>query len=323
MENILFYTDDCDSSYITTPNESLEYVDRISGNVGGDTLYVRHYDLKYSTNCCDSTSILLPVRYPFNINVYQCNDLSPNPGFTSTLSLTGILPSYISNIYIAYDSADYTILTTSSVLTNTRFSFNWFDSQILLNSSSVFYLRLTHVDGFVYNIKVTYSIGNRYCPLNILNVETTYPSLDPRVVITEVPTESSRLSLNALFELDTISAGVYYVSIMRRLNTSSNTIFRSYFISCDVKCDIINKLIQCRTSDIFNFYDALMYSNECSNITYEDKCALYELMYMKLMNDGCIDPYEDCNCSDSDDKFFQRKTKPTNVRITTKKCGCS
>ena len=66
------------------------------------------------------------------------------------------------------------------------------------------------------------------------------------------------------------------------------------------------------------YYNALTYSNNC-NISYKDKCFLYESFYNKLTMNDCEDPFEDCGKSTA----LRGVNKP-NVRYTSvSPCGCN
>ena len=309
LTRIEYFVNECVESYVTTPDENYQYLDYITQRVETDETNVRHYSLNYSVNCCKENTLLIAPKYDFTFNVILCND---ETDVSIEFELVGIRSSFITGLQFNGSSISY-----QSTSNGIKFLLLNLD-QLPQNS---FVLTLTHIDGFVYTF--TFDYGNlpidcTFDPSSFLII--TYPLLPENVVLIDDVNET-RLSLNSLFNETLLLSGVYNISIMRRLNNGSNTIHRSYFIDCGLECQVINKLIECRTSDIFNFYDALRYSNNCINVTYEDKCALYELFYRKLNNDGCIDPYEDCDCNGSI-KMSNTSFKPNNRVARTKDCGC-
>ena len=186
-------------------------------------------------------------------------------------------------------------------------------------------MEITHLDGFVYKIELSFRLeqpgGCNIIKYIIKNV--TYPTFDNRLEF-----NLTQLNLLPLISSDdTILTGVYEIIICRQYlsnpltitSLSTNCVQNNYFIDCGITCDLINKLIQCKDTNIFTFYDALIYANDC-NTSYEDMCALYEILIDKLNNPDCRDPYDDCNCNDSKDTYFEQRGYNNN-KVTKRKCG--
>jgi hypothetical protein len=327
MFYINYNTTDCENAVITTPVQNNQYIDYVKSL---PTPYpvsnIRHYSIEYSINCCTPQTVLLPVRYVFQVSISNCLYDTLNNTLTYSLDITGINNSFVSQTHVNYNNGGYNPITKTAIPNGFKITFVEQNVPTPNINNPIFtthtlQIKITHVDGFIYTLNTTITMPFNYCPMTSTLVSVNYPPLPSNIVITDLTNDE--LSLNSLFNKPILEAGVYNIIICEVRNNSTNCLQRSYFVECSIRCDIIDKLVQCRNSDIFNYYDALKYSNECENITYEDKCALYELMYMKLSNQACIDPYEDCNCNgETTAPLFQNRIKPNNNRMGTKNCGC-
>ncbi len=310
MFDINFNNTNCNDLTVNTPNSGNEFIQFISGTLTKDFTNIRNYEIEYSKNCCSNKKIKVPVRYVFTPIVTSCLELNPIT-FRYNIELRGINSNFISNISISSDNITYTSLTISSITGG--FSYN--------TINTTHYLKITHVDGFIYLIEITLSPCSPLGTSTVVSTIITYPTLDSRISII-----NNNLSLNILFELITLPSSIYQIIICEYFITNtnvqlkSNCIQNSYWLDCNVKCSVIDKIVECEYSLISNYYDALTYSNlEACKISYEDKCKLYELFRLILDNPDCYDPWEDCNCND--EKVFKQRIKTGEIKSNG--CGCS
>lgn len=217
------------------------------------------------------------------------------------------------NYEITYDVADVTI--PSAILPNPPNRVDY-----------TFFIEITHIDGFIYIVEMQFRLEQPGgCNLIQHKIENVfYPEISDLV---EFDTPTS-INLLPLYEAaTTLYSGIYEVIICRWSVTNPLTITslisecvqNNYFIDCNLKCEIVNKLVQCKDSNIMTYYRALQFANDC-NTSYQDMCDLYELMMNKLNNPDCRDPYDDCNCGDSRDQFFVQRSYNNN-KVGGKKCN--
>ena len=114
--------------------------------------------------------------------------------------------------------------------------------------------------------------------------------------------EVIQLSVNSLYGSTTMLPGTYEIIFCEvNQDTTSTCIQNHTFIDCGtLKCQVVNKWVLCVDSNIMDFYNALLYSNDCtSSVSYSEICALYEILIVLLQTDGCFGRIDDCNCSDA------------------------
>ena len=114
--------------------------------------------------------------------------------------------------------------------------------------------------------------------------------------------EVIQLSINSLYGSTTMLPGTYQIIFCEvNQDTTSTCIQNHIFIDCGtLKCQVVNKWVLCVDSNIMDFYNALLYSNDCtSSVSYSEICALYEILIVLLQTDGCFGRIDDCNCSDA------------------------
>lgn len=311
---------DCELVNITTPDEGFELLAEINNDViPGDLSNVRDYTVTFSTNCCPSIVIRSHVYYEFAIELLTCNYETIGDLVTWTSRLTGINPAYVSSM-VYYTSNSLVEYPLNYTIVGNTIEFTTTIPNPLSNIPFTFFIKVTHSSGFVYLLEYTIDYINDPC-VNTTNLVINYPELDERLNIQVGLDGVHYLLVSDLYE--NVYPGVYQVIICRRYEVGSTCVQDSIFLECDLRCQIIHKLAQCRDSDIMFFYDALVMSNYCTNITYEDKCALYELLRLKLDTVGCYDPFKDCDCSDNYQGALY-STRQSNVRRTPNNCsGCT
>ncbi len=339
MEELEFNVIDCENATITTPTETdgglIEEMQESPQT--GSTNY-RRYSIEISKNCCDETEILVPVFYNFTTNHTTCALDVEEETYTYGFNILGMNPLFISSLQISYDNGvTFSNLTYTNVTGNTGFAYTLvYDVADVTISSATFpdppntqnynyILRIIHVDGFVYELSMRFVLeqpgGCNLISNQILQIN--YPEIDERVVF-----DNNSIELIPLYEFETsLETGVYQVIICRWYlsnpltvtSLSSNCVQNNQFIECNLICDLINKLVQCKKTNIFTFYDALRYANECDT-SYEDMCDLYELLVDKLENPDCRDPYDDCDCQGDCGEGFKKRPYSKNVQ-KKKNCG--
>lgn len=152
------------------------------------------------------------------------------------------------------------------------------------------------------------------------------PSLleGPYVLAGGVDATYYHFGFNELLNVTTVVPGVYQIIFCETLYDSSSTCVQNHiFIECNnmIKCAVVNKLVLCVDSNIMDFYNALIWGNDCTDtITYEEFCALYEIMTIILETDGCYGKLDDCNCSDA--ATIANKLSPINYPTQTNGNPC-
>lgn len=341
MEELLFNIISCEEATITTPNvaDDLDLISEMQESPQIGSTHRRKYIITISKNCCVGEDINVPVFYNFASAFTTCSLVVGTPNtYTFGFSLSGINPLFISSLRMSKDNElNYQSLSYTNLSGNTGIGYTlvYNSADVLIPNAGydnppntedyTYFLEITHLDGFVYTIELTFRLeqpgGCELISHSIVDV--TYPEFDDRLEF-----DDEELNLIPLISTDSvILTGVYEIIICRQYvsnpltitSLSTNCVQNNYFIDCGITCDLINKLIQCKDTNIFTFYDALIYANDC-NTSYEDMCALYEILTDKLNNPDCRDPYDDCNCNDSRDTYFEQRGYNNN-KVTTKKCG--
>lgn len=325
MNNISFNLTDCSSVLATTPNSPFTYLQYMKGTSTKNFTDIKEYTISKSYNCCTADVIKVPVRYAFTASVTSCNVLTINSidNLDLTFRILGINPLFVNKIEVSSNNIVFT--NTTYTATTGGFTYNYsINNYPIVFVPYTHYLRITHVNGQVYLLTITYDWTVDPC-VGVTNIfSVVYPSLPANVSISS----SNELSLNTLYGTPVMQIGVYELIICEVQQYPTAPLLRStciqnnFWLACDVKCAVINKLVQCKDSDILFFFDALNMSNDCENITYADKCALYEVMYNKLKQDDCYDPFDDCNCGNSKDSIFKVTGNKTNNKTNVKDCGC-
>lgn len=355
MADLIYNYSSCSNVTITTPTTNKEFLKYINGTIIKNSVNIRKYTIDYGINCCSSTKIDLPVRYQFTNSNLNCQAVGSQRRYT--LSLLGINSLFVKTFRISYNNVNFVTSIFNGISNGISYDLFYNTIDVSIPSATAgnpqntqvytHYLELTTIDDFIYKIKVSFTLTQPgLCNISNVNiVSVIYPSLPDNVYIfpnsVVLPLIANSLSLNQLiYGIDTsipivtpndrlLKSGVYQVIICELYLTNpllltsqaSSCVQNSLWLDCGIKCDLINKLINCKDSDIFNYFDALNYSNECET-SYEDKCAMYELMINKLNSPGCYDPYDDCNCNDSTDSFFKNRNTTNNGKVNAKPCGC-
>jgi hypothetical protein len=322
MENthLLFYRDieSCELVNIVTPDKDRDLIAEIDTQLTLPRLdmpTIRNYTFTLGNNCCPHEVVIVPAMYQLNTTITACSYDETTDTVTYTYNVTGITPSFIQSVQISDDNVTYSNFNRSNLTLGFSFTLEYTVGSTPFPDTK--YLRITHIDGFVYTLE----FATDFLPLapcdTVVTQEVTYPAIDPRINIQVDLVGDRYITLVDLF--GEVLSGVYNVIICRNYVSSSVCVQNSVFMNCNLICDVIAKLVQCRDSDVMFFYDALVMSNFC-NTSYEDKCMLYEMLLLKIESDGCYDPFKDCNCNDnvSGNIYAHRQS---NARRTHKKCN--
>jgi hypothetical protein len=319
--NFVNVTTACTGIVITTPTSGKTYLQYISGLLTKDFSAIKSYQLKFSSNCCPNTELILPVRYQLSLDLGSpLNCLIGSTNVSFDIALNGIIKNLIDPTSISY-SIDGITYVNSTLTTSATPTVNV--SVPIPGSVPVtytIYVKFKNLDGFEYltSDDFTWSNALDFCDISEAdNHITVYPTLPTNVVING----SGQLDFDLLLGLTTgtVLSGVYQVIICEETLTSLSCIQNFYFIDCGLKCSVISKLAACKDSDILFFYDALTYSNDCQDsISYTETCAMYELMTRKLNDVNCNSPWDDCNCNGTTDIYNKNNSSTTTVR----NCNC-
>lgn len=325
MDDLVFLNiDDCTNVQVETPNTigDLAYLDYVSELIVPPSELITHYILQVSNNCCPPVSYNLAPSHDIVLNDigYACgvNQGTGHDEAIVTMEITGIDVSIITNPMVSLDGG--TVFTPIVFTVGSQFNITIDSGGIgawpAAGSQQVIVSIETPAPvSFVYLLDMTISWAIDPCTDGISTGTTvTYPALPVEVVIDG----AGLLDFNVLMSDNPIFSGVYQVIISEVQAAGTVSIQNDVFIECDIKCDIVGKLVQCKDSNIMFFYDALNLSNSCSNVPYTDKCAMYEMLVHKIDQADCIDPFDDCNCNGS----TLMLPRGANQKTLSRDCGC-
>lgn len=313
--------DNCDLVTFNTPSADLQFIEYITGGIAKDFTNVDKYTVTYSNNCCTEVTTDIAPKYDLVPSIAAC-DIGSN---TYTIQLDGIHGDLISTFLLGIDPtapAAIVYTNTAGVVT--------FDLTLVPGTvTSDITIVITTISGFEYTL--TFTVTQNANPLLtctgvISNIAVVWPDLPDNIV--EVPTinPEEELSLNELMSVTTILPGTYQVIICEVYYDATSTCIQNHvFIDCGtLKCQVINKWVTCIDSNIMDYYNALVWSNDCTDtITYNEICAIYEILDIILASDACYGMLDDCNCMDAE--TVANKLSPIRIPSVnrTSSCGCS
>lgn len=318
--NFLNIDTTCTGIEISTPTAGLTYLDYVVGLATKDFTSIKSYKVKVSSNCCPETEYVLPVRYVMDYLFSNCVD---NAGTTTyDLEITGIDKSLIDSTSVEYqiDGGGW-IAATLTAAANPTISIA-FPTPGGFPTTITVEVRFNHVNGFQYSLSEGITLDPNSCTISLrTGITITYPDPNADDNI-DIDLATGYLDFNVLIGNDPALSGVYQVIICEETLTTQTCVQNHAFLECSIKCDVINKLVQCKDSDVMFFYDALVYSNDCTtNITYAEVCSIYELLLYKITTDGCYSQFDDCNCSGNTNLF---PTYNNNSKTLSRNCSsCS
>lgn len=290
-------TDDCTSVTFNTPTTNLQFIDYITGDVARDFTNVDKYTITYSNNCCTGTPINIRPLYDFVPTIDSCN-VGTN---VYTIELAGIHGDLIQSFLMGINPATPSVTSYTNVSGVVKFDITLVPGTVSNNITVI----LTTISGFEYTIEflITQNANPLLTCTGVLSaIDITYPDLPDNVE--EVPTIllTAELDFNLLIGQTTITPGTYQIIMCEVLYDGTSTCIQNHvFIDCGtLKCQVINKWVQCIDSNIMDFYNALTWANDCTTtITYAEFCALYEILHITLISDSCYGMIDECNCSNA------------------------
>ncbi len=341
MEDLTFSVIDCENISITTPNlnAGLNFITQMQESPATNASNIQKYTIEFGKNCCPSETIDIPVFYDFSSSFATCSFNNQTQVYNYGFNILNINPLFVRSIRTSkINTLNYVGQAFTNVTGNTgiRVNMTYAQADVTIPNAQVgdplntqdytFFVEITHTSGFIYVVEMTFRLtqpgGCTMTSSSIVSI--VYPEIDERVVFTDLYT----LNLAPLYQVEGLFySGVYEVIICKWSLTNPLTISslisecvqNNLFLDCNLKCEIVNKLVQCKDTNIMTYYRALQFANDC-NTSYQDMCDIYEIMMNKLNNPDCQDPYDDCNCGDSKDRFFTQRSYNNNKTVA-KSCG--
>lgn len=291
-------TTDCDAITFNTSTTGLQFIEYITGSVVKDFTNVDKYTITYSNNCCTpGVSVDIAPRYQFELSE-SCVFGTPTAGFDAyAIQVDGINGDLVQSITLLNDGVpasgwSYSVVAGVLSIDNVQISGAY-------ALPVVYIMTITTLSGFVYVINFTITKSGVNCD-GVLTLDSiVYPSLPSNVVEAGNGLANEELEFFTLIGVTTVLPGIYQVIFCEtNQDTTSTCIQNHIFIDCGtLKCQVINKWVQCIDSNIMDFYNALVWANDCTEtITYSEFCALYEVLTIILISDNCYGMIDDCNC---------------------------
>jgi len=288
-------TDDCTSVTFNTPTTNLQFIEYITGDVVRDYTNVDKYTITYSNNCCTGTPIDIRPLYDFVPTIDSCA-IGTN---IYTIELAGIHGDLIQSFLMGINPATPVVTAYTNTAGVVKFNITLVPGTVLNNIT----VTLTTISGFEYTIEflITQDANPLVTCSGVLSdIVVTYPDLPTNIDTVPTVLPNVELDFNLLIGQTTITPGTYQIIICEVLYDATSTCVQNHvFIDCgSLKCQVINKWVQCIDSNIMDFYNALTWANDCTDtITYAEFCALYEILYIILTSDNCYGIIDECNCS--------------------------
>lgn len=294
-------TTDCTAITFNTSTTGLQYIQYVLGTVSRDVINVDKYTLQYKINCCiPGVTIDLAPRYLFTLNP-SCVFGNPTPGFDSyNIAVGGINGDLVQSIALNVGGVPaqgwhHTVVNSELSINSVQIAgavTGAFNYELIINTNS----------GFSYIINFIISKQGVDCDGVFSNVNIIYPILPMNVV--QVPTVllNPELDFNTLIGMTTVLPGVYEIIMCEVNQDESSTCIQTHmFIDCGtLRCQVVNKLVDCIDSNIMDYYNALIWGNDCNDtVSYIEMCALYEILTVILETDGCYGRLDECNCTDA------------------------
>jgi len=259
-------------------------------------------DLISTTNAVTSYELTITTTqgftYIFTFDLTQ--DGTSCNGTFSNFNTTYTLPDNI----VEYSDGEYASITVSPSLTF-QFTLTANNRGVIGNTISIVPDGVTTLAGLVLNWNTSNPSNTISLDCNNSILENTYVPLvtDGPWNLTggTVSSITNALSFQSLFGFSMIPDGVYQVIICEHYDETSSTCIQNHvFIDQDnsIRCQVVNKLVQCVDSNIMDLYQALLWGNDCTDtLSYTEMCAIYELLNILITSDGCYGRLDDCNCT--------------------------
>lgn len=275
-----------------------------------------------SSNIIITLTTISGFEYTITFLITQdANPLNLCSGVLSTVDI--VYPALPTNIVVTTQLGVYATTGLLNPAIGVSFTITADNPGVIGNSISIVEDGINTVEDLVlaWNIAnptntctIVYTSGVAY----ISNILTYTPTGGIDV---EIPQE---LDFNLLIGQTTVTPGTYQIIICEVLyDATAECIQNHIFIDCgSLKCQVVNKWIQCIDSNIMDFYNALTWANACTDtITYEEICALYEILYIILTSDDCYGMLDECNCSNA--TTIANKLHPVSYPTYTNTSPCS
>lgn len=130
-------------------------------------------------------------------------------------------------------------------------------------------------------------IGSPTFSLNL-----TY-KLNCGTAITVALTVSNIDQVNESYNITTPSTGVYSFKLEKTViaNNAVTTDYSCFFLDCDkINCSIVTDLAEDTNSDLYKYYQALTYVENCETYPCDKACEIYNFLISKLntpLDCGC------------------------------------
>ena len=284
----------CDLLTVVSENG---YIDDIVTADGNSCCHV----LELGNNCCDPT-LLLPIRSLYNLDygVLGCGAATVEgiPGFFFDISILGLNFNCFESITYPDTNNIGTVTDTNPISAAFRFEFN----QLPVGNIMPFQVSITTCTGLTYILDFTITIGDPAdpCGTAVLDpVAVTYPPLPTGVTI-NVSNEFEITPLALGFTSPTFPDGIFFAGlsqtdILGDVVAESN----SLFVNCETTCRVIDVLANNTCSNIYLLFDALRYADNCTTISYQQKCDMWYVIGKELgyfINTPCEET-TDCGCN--------------------------
>lgn len=251
--------------------------------------------IAYNVNCCGETNLCLRSNYTIDYGISGCGtELVDGVSYDYfDLTFTGIDVSCLETVI-------YTDFKTGSTQTETNptdltFRLHFTRGALLLPFSFTFQTCDTDCLQYITTGSISISNINDHCNNN--------SDTGPTTTIPGLPTGVTINAGNVLITPDafgqtgsTFNPGVYCLSLVQNGIPESDSIF----IDCGVECLLVDKLAEDQCSNLYALFKALKFADECSTVTCEQMCALWEYIGKELNyfeNNPCDDETSDCGCN--------------------------
>jgi len=279
----LIVDSECTFISATTPTTNI-----LEDWINGDLFNVQ---VSIFFNCSEVAVINLPNQYTFGQSIDNCISILGGDEFTLTLS--GILNSRIvSNTYTT--SAGIVSVTPIDNVTFT----------ILLDSNVANYIEfeITDLDGFVYNIRVDFSIYVLApCDINstltLVNIPELPCGLEVDTLTLNIYNEYFRADCNfpCVTDCRTFCDGIYTIQIEDEESC--------IFVNCSTACNVVDYFI-CNGGDIMVLLETLNVGSELASVgntdcvTCSQLCEVFQKV-QKLLGHTSKNILEDCGCNNN------------------------
>jgi hypothetical protein len=273
--------------------------------------------LEVDHNCCGKKSYPLRVLHDFEVLISGCGEETIDGDdygyfdFTITSTLAaGCVEKFTYSLFS--DSSEESI-----IMYPTAFTFRHYFP--IATTDTVTTVEFLTVNGLTYNLEIDIESINLLNPCNTAAVITetpTYPTTSTNTGLT-FNAGSLTIDMNSMTFGQTVfpqglplQAGVYCFTIkgvksdgvgLTNQGPTGQTLYQesaTLFVDCEdtIKCQIASLAATCESVEGIWLYDALIFNNDCQNLTCNDVCNLYRKL-KSFIDNSCEQPAKPCNCS--------------------------